>query len=142
MKIRFAVICFSWFCCLMITGCLYRGDGVFKKIGNSDYKAKLSVLNVFVVADGCPTYICGAVFLEDRITPLRNAHILLIKGDQTYPVSSADTDNRGEFNMTGLYANDYYSIEIDSPDYSGKKTILVEPNKNNWHEIYATKKAK
>jgi hypothetical protein len=140
MKISIGIVCFLGFICLSISGCLYRGDGVFKKIGNSDYKAKINVMNIFVAADGRPTYVCGAVLLEDRITPLRNAHIILKKKDQQAIVSNTDTDNSGTFNMTGLYSNDYYTLEVVSPDYFAKKTIMIEPNKNNWHEIFANKK--
>lgn len=97
-------------------------------------------MNLFVAADGRPTYVCGAVLLEDHITPLRNTHIILKKKNQQEIISNTNTDNSGAFNMTGLYSNDYYTLEVDSPDYFAKKTIMIEPNKNNWHEIFANKR--
>jgi len=123
-----------------ISGCLYRGDGIFKQIGASDYKAKINVMNMFVAADGRPIYVCGAVLIEDRITPLRNAHIKLKKKDSQEIVSNTTTDNSGAFNMTGLYSEDFYILEVDSPDYFAKKIIMIEPNKNNWHEVFTNKK--
>jgi hypothetical protein len=140
MKITIGNVYLLGIICLSISGCLYRGDGVFKKIGDSDYKAKINVMNLLVAADGRPTYVCGAVLLEDRITPLRNTHIILKKKDQLEIISNTTTDNSGAINMTGLYSNDYYTLEVDSLDYFAKKTIMIEPNKNNWHEIYANKK--
>ena len=85
-RILLVVTCFCFFC-FSISGCLYRGDGIFKKI-----------------------------------------------------VSNTNTDNSGAFNMTGLYSNDYYTLEVDSPDYFAQKTIMIEPSKNNWHEIFAIKR--
>jgi hypothetical protein len=128
---------FLW---LSISSCLYRGDGVFKKIGETDYKANINIMNLFVAADGRPTYICGAIFSEDHVTPLKNTRIVLKKKDQPTIVSSTSSDNSGGFNMTGLFSNDYYTLEIDSPDYRGNKTIKIEPNRNNWHEIFAMKR--
>jgi hypothetical protein len=140
MKIKIGIVSLVGIIYLSISGCLYRGDGVFKKIGDSDYKAKINVMNLFVAADGRPTCICGAVLLEDHITPLRNTHIILKKKNQQEIISNTNTDNSGAFNMTGLYSNDYYTLEVDSPDYFAKKTIMIEPNKNNWHEIFANKR--
>jgi hypothetical protein len=140
MKISIGFVCLLVIICLSISGCLYRGDGVFKKIGDSDYKAKINVMNLFVAADGSPTYVCGAVLLEDRITPLRNAHIILKKKEHQGIISNTTTDNTGAFNMTGIYSNDYYTLEVDSSVYYAKKLIMIEPNKNNWHEIIANKK--
>lgn len=125
---------------LSISGCLYRGDGVFKKIGDSDYKARINLLNLFAAADGRPTYICGTVLLEDHLTPLKNAHIVLKKRAQQSIVSNTHTDPTGNFNMSGILSHDSYIIEIDSPDYLGNKVIMVEPNRNNWHEIIAHKR--
>jgi len=140
MKKQSGIAVLLGFIYLSISGCLYRGNGVFKQIGDSDYKAKINIMNMFVAADGRPTYVCGAVLLEDHITPLRNAHIILKKKDQQEIVSDATTDNAGTFNMTGLYSNEYYTLEVDSLGYFAKKTIIIDPNKNNWHEIYANKK--
>ncbi len=140
MKINSGIIFTLGIIYLSISGCLYRGDGVFKKIGDTDYKAKINVMNLFVAADGSPTYVCGAVLLEDHITPLRNTRIILKKKDQQAIVSNTITDNTGSFNMTGLFSKDYYTLEIDSPDYFVKKIITIEPNKNNWHDLYANKK--
>jgi len=125
---------------ILISGCLYRGDGVFKQIGDTDYKAKISVMNLFVVADGRPTEISGAVYLEDHFTPLRNSNIILKKNDQATIVSSTKTDNSGAFAMSGLFANEYYTLEIDSPDYVGRKVFLVEPSKNNRHDLTVAKR--
>ena len=102
MKITIGFVYLFGIICLLISGCLYRGDGVFKKIGDSDYKAKINVMNIFVAADGRPTYVCGAVLLENRITPLKNAHIILKKKDHQEIISNTTTDNSGAFNMTGL----------------------------------------
>lgn len=126
--------------CLCVCGCLYRGDGPFKKIGDSDYKARINFMNLFAVADGRPTYVCGVVLLEDRITPLKDTVITLKKYNQQSIVSHTNTDNTGNFNMSGILVRDSFLIEIDSPDYFGEKKITVEPNKNNWHEIIAHKK--
>jgi hypothetical protein len=123
-----------------MSGCLYRGDGAFKKIGDSDYKVKFNFLNMFVAADGNPTYVGGAVLLEDHITPLKNTRITLkIKGKDAI-VSTGYTDNLGTFNMSGLLSNNHYSLEIDSPEYIGNKEIIVEPNKRNLHELIARKR--
>lgn len=137
---KIGMFCLSGIIFLSISGCLYRGDGIFKQIGNSDYKTKINVMNMFVAADGRPTYVCGAVLIEDRITPLRNTHIKLKKKDRQEIISNATTDNSGTFNMTGLYSEDHYVLEVDSPDYFARKVIMIEPNKNNWHEIFAHKK--
>ncbi len=126
--------------CLSISGCLYRGDGAFKRIGDSDYKARINFMNLFAVADGRPTYVRGSVLLEDRITPLKNTHIILKKKDQQAIVSNTYTDHIGNFSMSGILSNDSYTIEINSPEYLGNKEIIVEPNKNNMHEIIAHKR--
>ena len=86
----------------LISGCLYRGDGIFKKIGDTDYKANINVMNMFVAADGWPLYVHGVVLLEDRITPLRNTHITLRRKDQQEIISNTSTDNKGAFNMSGF----------------------------------------
>lgn len=138
-RILLVTTCLCFFC-LSISGCLYRGDGIFKKIGDTDYKVNINVMNMFVAADGRPLYVCGVVLLEDRITPLRNTHIMLKKKGQQEIISNTNTDNSGVFNMTGLYSNDYYTLEVDSPDYFAQKTIMIEPNKNNSHEIIAIKR--
>ena len=137
---KIAIIILVGIIYVLISGCLYRGDGVFKQIGDSDYKAKISVMNMFVVADGRPTEICGAVYLEDHFTPLRDTNIILKKNDQATIVSSTKTDNSGAFAMSGLYSNEYYTLEIDSPNYVGKKVILVELSKNNRHDLFVGKR--
>lgn len=125
---------------LMISGCLYRGDGIFKQIGDSDYKAKIHFMDMFVAADGIPTEVCGTVVLEDRITPLKNVHILLKKKDEAAAVAHAYTDNVGSFNLTGILKSDLYTIEIESADFFGRKVIKVSANNNNWHEVIALKR--
>ncbi|OGT97445.1 MAG: hypothetical protein A2X80_12675 [Geobacteraceae bacterium GWB2_52_12] len=125
--------------CLTASGCLYRGEGIFKKIGNSDYKASVHFMNIFVAADGRPTYVCGAVSREDGITPVKNTHIVLKAKDKAV-VSHGHTDHIGIFKLSALMAEDSYLLEIDSPDYFGSKSIVVKPNKNNWHELVAHKK--
>jgi hypothetical protein len=134
------IITFSGIYILLLTGCLYRGDGVFKKIGDSDYKARVNFMNIITVADGRPTYVCGSVLRADHITPLRNMHVVLKKGEQDSIVSNSYTDQVGNFNMSGILSHDSYIIEIDSPEYRGNKVITVEPNRNNWHEIIALKR--
>lgn len=137
---KFIITTFFGILYLLISGCLYRGDGVFKKIGDSDYKARINFMNLFAIADGRPTYICGAVLLEDHLTPLKSVHIILKKKDQLSIVSNTHTDHTGNFNMSGILTRDSYIIEIDSPEYLGNKAIIVEPNRNNWHEIIAHKR--
>lgn len=127
---------------LLLSGCLFRGDGVFKQIGNSDYKVKMKLLNMFVVADGHPTPVGGIVMLEDRITPLKHANIILKRKSDLSVVSKAFTNHIGYYDMSGILSHDSYLLEIQSPDYTGAKEILVEPGKGNWHEIVATKRKK
>jgi hypothetical protein len=126
--------------CLLISGCLYRSDGVFNKIGDSDYKARINFLNMFAVADGRLTCVSGIVTLEDRITPLKNAHIILTKKDKNTIVSNTNSDHVGKFVMSGVLFDDSYIIEIDSSEYIGRKEINVKLNYNNWAEIIAYKK--
>lgn len=126
--------------CLNLCGCLYRSDGAFKQIGDSDYKVRLNFMNLFVVADGRPTYVRGVVLLEDRLTPLKGSAITLKKSDEKTVVSHTYTDHTGNFNMSRILTRDAFVIEIDSPEYSGRKEITIEPNQNNWHEIIAHKK--
>lgn len=125
--------------CMATSGCLYRGEGIFKKIGASDYKAKVSVMNMFMVADGRPTYVCGTVLLEDKVTPVKNTRIVLKKQGQTV-VSKGSTDHIGSFNVSAIMTEDPYTLEIVSGDYLGSKSINVVPGKNNWHELIALKK--
>ncbi|NVN99483.1 MAG: hypothetical protein HXX17_09170 [Geobacteraceae bacterium] len=126
--------------CLLLTSCLYRGDGAFKQIGNSDFKLKLNFMNFFVAADGYPTCVSGAVLREDSITPLKNVLVILKKKNQQAVVSKAQTDHVGSFTMSGILTNDLYVIELDSAEYSGRKEIIVEPNRRNCHEIIAQRR--
>jgi len=121
-------------------GCIYRGEGVFKQIGTSDYKAQLKLQNMFVAADGNPTSITGNVVLDDMVTPVKNTPVMLRKKDQRQVITTASTDSAGRFAMSGLFSNDDYTIEIDSREYSAVKTILVEPNRINNHELFARRK--
>lgn len=125
--------------CLAASGCLYRGEGIFKKIGGSDFKANLHFMHMFVAADGGPTHVCGIVVLDDKVTPVKNARIVLKKQDQTV-VSKGSTDHIGGFNVSAIMPEDSYTLEIDSADYLGSKTIYVKPAKNNWHELVAHKR--
>lgn len=125
---------------MILTSCLYRGDGAFKQIGNSDYKLKLNFMNFFVAADGHPTYVSGSVLREDSITPLKKVLVVLKKNNQQAIVSKAQTDHTGSFTMSGILSNDLYVIELDSPEYSGRKEIIVEPNRRNSLEIIAQKR--
>jgi hypothetical protein len=137
---RIAVIIVVGISCVSINGCMYRGEGVFKQIGTSDYKARLNLQNMLVAADGNPTNITGNVVLDDMFTPLKNTLVVLRKKDQQKVITSVNTDSAGRFTLSGLFSNDDYTIEIDSREYSAFKTILVEPNRINNHEIFARKK--
>lgn len=118
---------------------MYRGEGVFKQIGDSDYKARVNIMYL-AIANGTPTYIEGRVSTDDQITPVKFASVTLRLKDQQGIVTKTTTDNAGRFVMSGVLSNDNYQIEIDAPEYVASKTILVEPNKPNCHEIFATKK--
>jgi hypothetical protein len=125
---------------LLISGCLYRGDGAFKKIGNSDYKAQIKVLNLFVAADGHPTLVQGSILREDRISPLKFTRVILKKKEDKSIVATEQTNHIGIFHMSAVLYQDDYIIEIDSPQYTGNKVITVEPGKKNWHELVAQKR--
>lgn len=137
---KFIIAMLFGICCLSLCGCLYRGDGVFKQIGDSDYKARVSLMNLVVVADGKPTYVSGTVLLEDHVTPLKGVHVILRKKDQAPVVANGQTDHIGNFSLTGLFSHDSYTIEVDSSEYAGGKTIMVEPNRDNWHEIFVNRR--
>lgn len=137
---RSTVLILSGITCLLLSGCLYRGDGSFKRMGDSDYKVRLNIFNLFVAADGRPTYVGGTVLLEDHMTPLKNTRIILkTKGKET-PVSNSYTDHVGRFNMSAILVDDFYDVEIDSAEYIGNKEIKVEHNRENWHEVIAHKR--
>ncbi len=123
-----------------ISGCMYRGDGVFKQIGTTDYKARLNLQNMFVAADGNPTNITGTVVLDDMFTPVKNTAVVLRKKDQPKVITTVNTDSAGRFTLSGLFSNDDYTIEIDSREYSAVKTIRVEPSRRNHHELFARRK--
>ena len=91
-------------------------------------------------ADGRPTFVNGTVLLEDHITPLKNVHIILKKNDLRTIASNSYTDHVGAFSMSGILHNESYVIEIDSPEYLGSKEIIVKPNRENLHEIFAHKR--
>jgi hypothetical protein len=136
---RVAVGIVFWMLCMSGSGCMYRGEGIFKKISDSDYKARVN-LGVFAVADGRPTYVSGSVLLEDHMTPLKNTHILLRSKEQSAIVSNSYTDHVGRFSMSGILQNDSYIVEIDSQEYLGNKEIVVNANRVNSHDIFAHKK--
>jgi hypothetical protein len=126
--------------CLFISGCLYRGDGIFNQIGTSNYKTRIQLGQVFVATGGIPSAVCGTVLLEDHITPLKYTKVLLKKSDAEAVISNEHTDHIGKFCMTGILSSDYYVIEVDSPQYIGNKVILVDPNKQGYHDIFARRK--
>lgn len=136
---RLATIALCGIIYLSINGCLYRGEGVFKQIGDSDYKVRVNVLGL-AAADGRPSYVKGSVFLDDHTTPLKNTHIVLKKKGPETIASNTYTDHVGAFSMSGILQNDAYIIEIDSHLYVGRKEIIVEPNRENVHEIFVSKK--
>lgn len=123
-----------------LCGCLYRGEGVFKRIGGSDYKARLSFQNLIAVGDGGLTAVSGVVMLEDHVTPLRYVPVRLTRKKEKTVVSSTQTDNLGRFALTGTFYNEPYLVEIESGQYSGSKEIVVSPNRLNCHEILAQKR--
>lgn len=137
---KFMIIILSGLTCLLISGCLVRGDGLFKKVGDSDYKARINLMDLFIVADGSPTYVCGTVLLEDHITPLKNTHITLVKNNDKTIVANAYTDHTGSFVMSGIFKQDTYAFEVDSPEYLTDKEIIIEPGKNKGYEIIVHKK--
>lgn len=123
-----------------LCGCLYRGEGIFKRIGNSDYKTRLNFQNLVAVGDGCLTAVNGVVLLEDHLTPLRNVPVRLRRKKEQAVVSSTQTDNVGRFSLTGILYNEPYVVEIESRQYSGSKQIIVNANRANAHEIFAEKR--
>lgn len=122
-----------------MTGCLYRGDGAFKQIGNSDYKAQFSLMNLFVAADGRPSYVNGVVLHEDHITPVKQARVTMKKKDGTAVVAKAQTDNTGIFTLTATLQSDTYIIEIEALGHTGKKELVVNPGRKNWLEVIVHK---
>jgi len=125
--------------CLVLTGCLYRGDGAFKQIGKSDYKAQLSLMNLFVAADGRPSYVDGVVLHEDHVTPVKQARVTMKKKDGTAVVAKTQTDNTGIFSLSATLQNDTYIIEIEALGHTGKKELVINPDKKNWLEVIMLK---
>lgn len=125
--------------CLIMTGCLYRGDGAFKQIGNSDYKAQLTLMNLFVAADGRPSYVNGVVLHEDHITPVKQARVTMKKKDGTAVVAKTQTDNTGIFTLSATLQSDTYVIEIEALGHTGKKELLINPDRKNWLEVIVHK---
>lgn len=123
-----------------LCGCIYRGEGFFKRIGDSDYKARLNFQNIVAVGDGGLTAVSGIVMLEDHITPLKNVPVRLKRKEGEAVVSSTQTDNVGRFSLTGTLYNEVYVVEIQSQQYSGSKQIMVNPNRINSHEIFVKKR--
>ena len=140
MIVRFtlALLLFALFSALC--GCLYRSEGIFKRIGDSDYKVGLNFQNLVWVGDGGLTAVSGVVLLEDHVTPLRNVPVRLRRQKEQAVVSSTQTDNVGRFLMTGILYNEPYVVEIESRQYSGSKEIIVSPNRANSHAIFVEKR--
>ena len=144
LKDRNMIVRFSFILLLIVQvcalcGCLYRGEGIFKRIGDSDYKARLNFQNLVAVGDGGLTAVSGMVLLDDHFTPLRNVPVRLRRKNDQAVVSSTQADNVGRFSLTGILYNESYVVEIESRQYSGSKEIIVSPNRVNCHEIFAKK---
>ncbi|KAA0888983.1 carboxypeptidase-like regulatory domain-containing protein [Oryzomonas rubra] len=114
--------------CISLSGCIGKGDDALSPASNA------------TAAEIKPTLISGTVLQEDRVTPISGVHVVLKRKTQASVVSTADTDHIGNFSLAGPFFRDDYTIEIDSPEYAGGKTILVELNRDNWHEIIASKR--
>jgi hypothetical protein len=140
MIIRFSFLLLLIVQVCALCGCLYRGEGIFKRIGDSDYKARLNFQNLAAVGDGGLTEVSGVVLLEDHVTPLRNVAIRLTRKKEQAVVSSAQTDNVGRFSLTGILYDEPYVVEIESRQYSGSKEIIVSPNRANSHVIFVVKR--
>ncbi|HEY6873829.1 MAG TPA: hypothetical protein VI298_13985 [Geobacteraceae bacterium] len=137
-RFTFTLLLFALFSALC--GCLYRGEGIFKKIGDSDYKARLNFQNLVAAGDGGLSAVSGVVLLEDHLTPLRNVSVRLKRKKEQVVVSSTQTDNVGRFFITGILYSEPYVVEIESEQYSGSKEIIVTPNRVNSHDIFAEKR--
>ncbi|KAB0670220.1 carboxypeptidase-like regulatory domain-containing protein [Oryzomonas sagensis] len=120
--------------CISLSGCIGKGDDALRQ------NAPHSPASNATAAAIKPTLISGTVLREDRVTPISGVRVVLKRKTQAAVVSSADTDHIGNFSLAGPFSRDDYTIEIDSPEYAGAKTILVELNRDNWHEIIASKR--
>ncbi|QEM67444.1 hypothetical protein FO488_04335 [Geobacter sp. FeAm09] len=118
--------------CASLSGCLHRGNVAPGPAGAAGTAAGPTA--------AAPTIISGTVLREDRVTPVSDVHVVLRKKTHEAPPSSAYTDHIGNFSVTEPFDRGDYSIEIDSPEYVGGKTILVEPGRDNWHEIIVYKR--
>jgi hypothetical protein len=125
---------------ILLSGCLYRGDGIFNKIGDTDYKAEAKFGRIFVVRGGIVAEVCGTVLLEDRLTPLKYTRVTLTKKDDKAIISSEQTDHIGKFCLAGILYDDYYEIEVNTPEYLGNKVVLVDPGKKTYLEVFVHKK--
>jgi hypothetical protein len=121
--------------CLLLAGCLYRSDGAFSKIGKSDYKARINVLNLFVVAEKKPTNVSGLVLLGDHVTPVKSARVTLRKQNDKTIISSSFSDHAGKFAMTANVADGTHVLEVSMPGYSGVDEIELVPPNDYWCEI-------
>ena len=65
-SITYIIIASSTLC-----SCLFNADGIFKQIGNSDYKSKIQFSNIIAVGDEGPRYIYGTILSEDGILPIK-----------------------------------------------------------------------
>lgn len=52
MIVRFTLPLLLFALLSILCGCLYRSEGIFKRIGDSDYKARLNFQNLAAVGDG------------------------------------------------------------------------------------------
>lgn len=116
--------------CISLSGCIGKGDGALRQNGLHSTAGDATA----------PTLVSGTILREDHVTPLSGVHVVLKRKMHEMVVSSAYTDHIGNFSLTGPFSRDDYTIEIDSPEYAGGKTILVEINRDNWHEIIAYKR--
>ena len=123
-----------------LSGCLYRGEGIFKRIGDSDYKARIEFQDLAAVGDGGLTAVNGVVLLEDHVTPLRNVPVRLVRKKELAVVSTTTTDNVGRFVITGTLYSEPYFVEIESSQYTGSKEISINPNRQNSHLIVVEKR--
>ncbi|KAB0664090.1 hypothetical protein F6V25_14900 [Oryzomonas japonica] len=131
---RFIITILFGIFCISLSGCIGKGDDALRRNGPHSPASNATA------AESKPTLVSGTVLREDRVTPISGVRVVLKKKTQASVVSTADTDHIGNFSLAGPFSRDDYTIEIDSPEYAGGKTILVELNRDNWHEIIVYKR--
>lgn len=94
-------------------------------------------MNLFAVADGRLTYVSGAVTLEDRVTPAKNARIVLKKKDDGRVLANAVTDNVGKFWLSAQLVDGNCVLEITANDHTKEEDISVKPGEGHWVEVTA-----